>query len=106
MKLTINCYGNSYEVFCRITKYATNNALAIQLVMDTGEPFGNMTVNLEGIPNEDCAYLDTNNMPEVEEIVKKYHLGEPTGRYGQSGFCTYPEYKFNMKELYKYTMEE
>lgn len=45
------------------------------------------------------AYLDTNNFPEGVQLVKKYKLAEPTGEYGQSGFCTYPLYKFDMKKL-------
>ena len=32
----------------------------------------------------------------------EYKLGKPTGHYGYSGYCSYPEYKFDMDEVRNY----
>ena len=93
--MTYTHLGHPYEVYTRKTTYQNNGNLAILLVCDTGEPFGNLTVNLgEKLP-DDMAYVDTNNLPNAEEFIRENNLGEPVGHLRQSGFCTYPLYKFN-----------
>lgn len=52
------------------------------------------------------AYVDTNNMPGAEQFIKENGLGEPTGAWTRSGFCTYPLYKFNIDELKKHVRPE
>ena len=64
---------------------------------------GTLTINLNyadcNPAPEDCAYLDTNNIPEVEEFVTKNKLEEFTGMRKQSGYCTYPLYRFDMAKI-------
>lgn len=36
----------------------------------------------------------TNNSPWLEEFIVRNGLGEFTGAYGYSGFCSYPQYRF------------
>lgn len=92
---------NEYKLKVCICNYQNDN-LAIALETDIGEPFTRLTVNLEKLYEDDEAYIDTNNFPAAEELIEKYDLGKFTGRYGYSGFCTYPLYKFNMLELKKH----
>lgn len=77
-----------------------NSRLAIQLG-ESYDPYAILTVNLTSSPisGPDCAYVDTNNLPEAEKFIKARGLGEPTGMMAASGFCTYPEYKFNLDKL-------
>ncbi len=90
-------YGETYNVIIETDRYTVNNRLAIELWTDEGEAFAHMTVNLPGAKcPEGCAYLDTNNLPGVEEFVRENDLAEMTGIFAQSGFCTYPLYRFNL----------
>ena len=81
-----------------IGKYSYNNNTAISLDCNEGA-FATITVNLDESLDEDMAYLDTNNCSWVEDIMEKYCLGEPTGKYKQSGFCIYPLYKLDLKAI-------
>ena len=67
------------------------------------EPFSNLTVNINAQNSgPDCAFVDTNNFGSAEKLIREYKLGKPTGKIGYSGYCSYPEYRFDMKEIYKY----
>jgi hypothetical protein len=97
-------FGSEQETFIQITKYM-NNRLALMFICTDYEPWGTMTVNIPDadITEEDEACIDTNNWPDAEEIISEYKLGEPTGKYARSGYCTYPIYKFDMNTVMKYT---
>lgn len=75
-------------------RYANNDNLAIVLWNDTEGPIATLTVNLDYLM-PGYAYVDINNCPWAEEFIKEYALGEPTGRFRESGYCTYPLYKFH-----------
>lgn len=96
----VKLYGETYKVFLYADRYANNDRLAILLIDEDGEDFGDLTVNLvrEHCP-EGCAFVDTNNCPWAEEFINKNHLGEFLGTYGYSGYCSYPLYKFDMKKI-------
>ena len=91
-------YG-TYRVIVSKQKYQSNDTLAIRLIDEEG-PFAIITVNLDCYgASDDMAYVDTNNCPWAEEFIKENKLGEHTGTYGKSGFCTYPLYRFDLKAL-------
>lgn len=46
-----------------------------------------------------CAYVDINNMPELEKFIEENEIGEFTGLTGRSGFCEYPLYLFDPEKL-------
>ena len=98
MKVTTK-YG-TYEVIVTATSYESNYSLAITLVCSEG-PFATLTVNLDESAhcNEDCAFVDTNNCPWAEKFIRDNNLGAPTGKTAHSGFCMYPEYKFDLSKL-------
>ena len=92
-------YAN-YNVVIRKTQYANNGNLALLLETPDGEPVANLTVNLpDEILASNCAYLDTNNLPEAEWFVQSNGLAKPTGEYGNSGYCSYPLYEFDLDKL-------
>lgn len=101
LKLAVGTYSNSI------------GGMAIQAYDDEG-PFGTFTVNLVERPIQpydalpkNCAYLDTNNMPDLPEILQKEGLAEPVLFQGEpvsrdSGYCTYPLYEFDVDKLKEY----
>ena len=53
--------------------------------------------------DEDCGFIDTNNLGNnIIQWLIDNNLAMQTGRFGKSGFCVYPEVKFNMDEVKKY----
>ena len=103
MKATVKTFYGQEEVGTEVTTYANNGTLAIQLWCEE-EPFAMLTVNLDEPHRAECQYVDTNNCPWAEQFIAEYNLGAPTGNYGISGFCIYPEYRFDIEELKKYKM--
>lgn len=86
----------------RLAHYMANDSIALLLDdRDSGEPYANLTVCLpdQDVLLADEAYVDTNNCEWAEEFILENHLGEFTGQWGYSGFCKYPKYKFNLKEM-------
>lgn len=102
--IQFNSYGEAFTGYLDVNRYYNGN-LAISIILDYGEPFGSITVNTNFILNEDEAAVDTNNFPEAEDIIRKYNLGESTGKSIKSGFCEYPVYKFNLSVVNQYTKE-
>ena len=86
------------------TTYNTNDNLAVVIENEDFEEV--LTVNLKDIPtNKNCAFVDTNNVFWAEKFLKDNGIAQPTGRYGTSGFCSYPEYNFDMSKLKDYEDE-
>lgn len=94
--MKVKTFCGEYDVTMQKTQYSNNGNLAIELIdKEDGCPFATLTVNLNKLPNNNLAYVDTNNCPWGEKFIKENGLGEPTGKYGYSGYCSYPLYKFN-----------
>ena len=91
---------NGYNVYIEKVKYQYKNRLAVQayVVEDDGwvEPYATISVNLvnEKLTDENCAYVDCNNVPFIDEWLEENGIAEPTGRFAFSGFCVYPEMRF------------
>lgn len=102
-------WGNTQEINFSIEKYASNGNLAIQIWSrdEYGdlEPWSMLTVNLTKKCKPNCAFIDTNNNGEhIVEWLEKNNLGMPTGNFEVSGFCIYPEFEFNMREIKKHVL--
>ena len=55
-----------------------------------------VSVNLcSGLQDGQMAYVDTNNIPEIDRWLVKNGIAEDTGVRTVSGFCTYPLLQFN-----------
>ena len=95
----VETFFGAYDVNLRRKAYVENDNLAIQMVESDGMPFATLTVNLGKKLAEDVAFVDTNNCPWAERFIEENKLGVPTDRIGQSGFCFYPQYKFDLSKL-------
>lgn len=85
------------------SKYDYSKTLAVMANNDDGSPYGVATVYLEGqsenLPR-DCAFVDTNNWPDVVERLEREGLAEELeDEAGVSGFCVYPAMKFNLDKI-------
>lgn len=91
----------TYEVKLGTSEYLNNGSLAIQLIdAKEYEPFATLTVNIdEKGASKETAYVDINNCPWAKKFIEDNELGEFTGKYGKSGFCVYPLYKFNLDKI-------
>lgn len=60
------------------------------------EPYTDITVNLPDCKRSaGCQFIDTNNNdPSILDWLEKNDFGYHTGKTGQSGFCTFPEFNF------------
>lgn len=93
--------GEDYLLAPYVNRYENNDSLAILLFGEDDELFCDMTVNItgSGTSGSNCAFVDTNNNPWIIEFILDNGLGKPTGRYGMSGYCTYPEYEFDLSRM-------
>lgn len=112
-KLTLNTqmtFGQDIPVFFRIDHYVSNDNLFVGLVTDRDgfyEPWNDLTTNIGRFCEPNCSFIDINNNGiDVLDWLLANHLGELTGRVECSGFCDYPEFRFNMDELNKYLLKE
>mgnify|MGYP003296156186 CR=1 FL=1 len=83
-------------------QYRNNGCLAVCLVFADG---GNQVISknlwdpeditTEKPTDEFCAFIDTNNMgDEICDWLEQNNIGTFTNNFGFSGFCMYPEFKF------------
>lgn len=101
----IKCCNKVYEIKLVANTYANNKRLAVQaLTVPDGEPFAIITVNID-YPLSDnkavTAFIDTNNCGflNIERFLQDNQIAAPTGWYGESGYCIYPEYKFDLTKF-------
>ena len=98
-----NFFGEDYYIRLVARNYSYNNRLAVQAYEEEGEPFAILTVNIADEElSDDAAYtafVDTNNLEGVEQFLIWNKIAKPTGRFVQSGFCSYPEFIFDLEKL-------
>lgn len=94
-------FGKEVDCIVNVGMY-TKGGVMVRL-STAYEPYATLTTKLDvaGFSDE-YAFVDTNNCPWAEELIKEYNLGKPTGMSARSGYCTYPLYKFNFDELEKH----
>lgn len=101
-----NAWGTNHPISFRLSNYVDNHNLYVGMVThEEGypEPWSDLTVNLGVKCAENCAFIDINNNSDrIVEWLITNKLAALTGRIQQSGFCVYPEVKFNITELMKY----
>ena len=103
-KLTLNAWGADHTIVLDTAEY-TNGRLAVEMleVVDSWvEPWSMLTVNVPDteLSDKNCAFIDTNNNGnDIVFWLMENGLGSPTARWAYSGFCSYPEFRFNMELL-------
>lgn len=104
-KYKLNYFGKTYEIKLIANSYANNKRLAVQAFsISSGEQFDTLTVNIDFPLSGDKsthAFIDTNNYGflNIEKFLQDNKIAKPTGRYGKSGYCTYPEYIFDLSKF-------
>lgn len=99
----LNRFGKTYTIQLKAGVYYYGGNLYIEMLSledDDIEPWSDLTVNLGPILPLNCAYIDVNNNgSDILDWLRQHRIAVPTGRYGYSGFCRYPEYLFNEQLL-------
>lgn len=103
-------YG-TYDVVFAVGTYRNGGSLAVMLYnIDYEEdpprlePYTRLTVNVDPYvetPRQDGthAYLDYNNNPEAEDIVREAGIAKRAGVETPCGYCVYPLYEFDRETL-------
>ena len=98
-------FNEEYLIWLQPREYnwGSRHNLAVQAWTEDGEPFEVITVNLpdeELSDDESCtAFIDENNLPEIYNFLINNDIAVFTGNTAISGFCEYPEFKFNLEKL-------
>lgn len=95
-------FGTTEQVTLTVNTYMNNHSLYVGMTtVEDGfpEPYGDVTVNLRDSVPPYCAFVNTNNMPELENFLVKNGIAEFTGLMQQSGFCNYPLYLFKAEKM-------
>ena len=93
-RITYNYNGQT--VYLEVTRYANSGMLAVIMFNVNGEPYGVITVNLCSLlQSYDKAFIDENNIPGIGEWLVSNNIAEPLNVSQNSGYCSYPLYKFN-----------
>ena len=104
--INLRKYGSNHPMTFQLANYAENGNLYVGLMTNEegwAEPWQNLTVNLSVKCADDCAFIDTNNNgDDIITWLVSNNLGKPTGKTRASGWCYYPEFKFNMEEIVKH----
>lgn len=105
-ELTLFKYEN-YWIFPVFGIYpcGLGSPVAMQFYYLKGESldfYGDVTVNLPDCQRSaGCQFISTNKNAEgILEWLEENKFGERTGNFGESGFCTYPEFNFYKGENY------
>lgn len=108
--LTLNKYGAVHPMSFKLATYVENGNLYVGLIThEEGypEPWSDLTVNLGVKCEPNCAFIDTNNNgDEIVDWLISMQLGHFTGRMEASGWCLYPEIKFDMDKLMQHVTED
>ena len=107
MRKTIDLFynGKKYKVRPLVNRYQANGNLSVWFDY-RGQMDFDVTVNISSLPSFMAAFHE--NFLHSEDILKaviEYGLAVPTGESVQSGFVSYPIYRFNRDVLYRYDPE-
>ena len=79
----------------KVSEYRSNGRIALQTTEhSSGEPYAVLTKNIPAYDKDfkeaNMIFLDTNNVPDIYQILWEHgYISEVIGRV-QSGYCTYP----------------
>lgn len=105
-KIKINVFDQEWECIPELTVFVVpdymgeqRHNIGLNLYTQDSEigfvPFAVITKNFdEFIGQKNCSYIDTNNCPFADQLIEQ-GFAVDTGLTKQSGYCTYPLWKFN-----------
>ena len=73
---------NEEKVTLIVSTYASYNNLYVGLISE-GEPYADITVNLEPLTDPYTAFVDTNNLPNIGKFLTDNHIAEYLGKIRQ-----------------------
>lgn len=92
-----------YDIRLVKSHYASDGNLAVAMLDTEDDSIVNViTVNLDesSACEKDHAYIDTNNNGlELIDWLERNNIAKTTGYAAVSGYCIYPEVKFNSEVL-------
>lgn len=87
-------------LFLKRYKYYYGDTLALVIEDESSQDYATISVNLDHpLQNEFSCFIDTNNCPWAERLLKEMKVGQPTGIYVESGFCEYPLYFIDIEKI-------
>lgn len=95
-------YGTTRPIQLQIAAYLNGNLAIEMITWEDGhpEPWNTLTVNFPYQCDKNHAFIDTNNNDQqILSWIIRNGLAVPTGIMTQSGFCSYPEYRFREDRL-------
>ena len=101
-KYIFKCFKSEFKVTLKSTKYLCNKRFAAQMVDENNYPVAIITVNIDkplSVNKPNVNFVDTNNLPNIEEFLVENKIAKPTGNFVISGFCVYPEYEFDLTKF-------
>lgn len=99
-------YATYKDCFLYTNHYIADNSLYIGIENYDEGPIATLTVCLDACNNEDESFVDTNNFLEGPKLIESLGIGKPTGKFESSGFCVYPQYKFDLAKIAEYEYKE
>ena len=75
-------HGTTYKIQLNVTSYMEGNLAVTMTSWENGEPepWNVLTVNLESVRPQNCAFIDTNNNgEEILAWIIRHGLAIPTG---------------------------
>ena len=96
----VHAVHNGTPIVLYPVTYKSNSQLAVIAYTEDGEPYADITVCLPEFklkPNDQ--FVDTNNLPGIDEWLEENGLAKYLGVCGCSGYCEYPLMKFNTEKL-------
>ena len=81
------------------TTYTDNDNLALFIRDSEGAGIAVITVNLGDELPETDAFIDTNNNPWAVQLITAAGIAEDLDITGQSGFCSYPLFRFDLDKI-------
>lgn len=95
-------YATYKDCYFIINKYQKSDSVALEIWNDEDGPIARITTYITQVFKANEAYLDTNNCPWAEELVKKLGIAEYANGVASSGFCIYRLYEFDMDKVKEY----
>lgn len=95
-------HGTTHPIQLGVSSYLGGNLAITMTTWENGEPepWNVLTVNLDGIREKDCAFIDINNNDcDILIWIIRHGLGVPTEQMQTSGYCLYPEFHFRPEIL-------
>ena len=83
------------DLYLEKDTYVHGGRLALSLISVSDGLFCTLSANIEDEPltNDKCFFVDENNCPFAGAFLIENKIAVPTGNFGFSGFCVYPEFE-------------